>query len=585
MSVVKKIGQSLNSTLGFLWWPLLAVGKLLFSNMTPRKKTWYFFIGIVFLSLLAFLIDWPRVPSWVPWHSFWNRYNIQLGLDLKGGAHLVYEAKLAEVPSSEQAEAVEGVRDVIERRVNFFGVAEPVVQTSRVGDSWRVIVELPGVTDTQEAIRLIGETPVLEFKEMSTATVDTSEVDEYNQAARARAESILNRALRGEDFAALARENSEDTANKDQGGDLGWFGRGVMVAPFEEAAFALKKGEITKQLVETQFGYHIIKKIDERQGEQGEEIRASHILIKTKTPEASSEWVATGLSGKQLKKARVEFDPNTGLPLVNITFNDEGKDLFSAITSRNVGKPVAIFLDGQPISIPTVREAITGGQAVISGNFTLPEAKQLAQRLNSGALPVPVELISQTNVDATLGKVSVEKSLLAGILGLILVVIFMLVYYRLPGLLAVAALGIYALLTMAVFKLWPVTLTLAGIAGFILSIGMAVDANVLIFERLKEELRAGRPLTEAIEEGFRRAWTSIRDSNVSSLITAIILMWFGSSIVKGFAVTLSIGILISMFTAITISRTFLRLVAVGALARYYWLFGVSRKDLPLNKIT
>lgn len=579
MSFWRNIGQGLNSTLGFIWWPFLAIGKLLFKNVTPRKKAWYFFVGIVVISLFAFLIDWPKVPAWVPGSSFWNKYNVQLGLDLRGGAHLVYEADVSGVADRERPDSIEGVRDVIERRVNFFGVAEPLVQTSRVGDSWRVIVELPGITDTQEAIRLIGETPVLEFKELSTESVDNSSIEQYNEEAKKKAEGILKRALRGEDFAKLAQDNSEDSSAS-QGGDLGFFGKGVMVPEFEAAAFALKKGEVTKELVQTQFGYHIIKKTDERDGENGPEIKASHILIRTKSAQPPDQWANTGLSGKQLKKAIVEFDPNTGIPLVNITFNDEGKELFAAITARNVGKPVAIFLDGQPISTPTVQEEITGGQAVISGDFTLAEAKQLAQRLNSGALPVPIELVSQTNVDATLGKVSVEKSLLAGILGLILVIIFMLIYYRLPGLLAVFALGIYALLTMALFKLWPVTLTLAGIAGFILSVGMAVDANVLIFERLKEELRSGKPLAEAIEEGFRRAWTSIRDSNVSSLITAIILIWFGSSIVKGFAVTLSLGILISMFTAITVSRTFLRLVSYAWLSKKYWLFGVSRKDLP-----
>lgn len=584
MSVWRKIGNSLNSTLGFIWWPFVTIGKLLFRNVTPRKRAWYYFVGIIVLSLFAFLVDWPQVPAWVPGANFWNKHNVHLGLDLRGGSHLVYEAKLDNVAPGEQADAVEGVRDVIERRVNFFGVSEPLVQTSQVGDNWRVIVELPGITDTQDAIRLIGETPVMEFKEQSTEVPDTTAIDKYNAEAKTKAEGILKRALGGEDFAKLAESNSED-GSASQGGDLGWFGKGVMVPEFETAAFALKKNEITKTLVETQFGYHIIKKTDERTGDNGEEIQASHILIRTQAPEAPSDWAATGLSGKQLKKANVEFDPNTGIPLVNITFNDEGKDLFAAITSRNIGKPVAIFLDGQPISIPTVQEQITGGQAVISGDFTLAEAKQLAQRLNSGALPVPIELVSQTNVDATLGKVSVEKSLLAGIFGLILVMCFMIVYYRLPGLLAVFALGIYSLLTLALFKLWPVTLTLAGIAGYILSIGMAVDANVLIFERLKEELRAGKPMAEAIENGFRRAWTSIRDSNVSSLITALILVWFGSSIVKGFAVTLALGILISMFTAISISRTFLRLVASAWLSKKYWLFGVSRKDLPNQEVS
>ena len=219
----------------------MALGKLLFRNVTPRKKAWYFFVGVVVLSMLAFLVDWPRIPTWVPGNNFWNKYNVQLGLDLRGGSHLVYEAKLDEVASSEQGDSVEGVRDVIERRVNFFGVSEPVVQTSRVGDSWRVIVELPGITDTQEAIRLIGETPVLEFKEQSTAVPDTTEIDKYNEEAKKKAEGILKKVLQGNDFAKLAQENSEDSS-KDQGGDLGWFAKGVMVAPFEEAAFALKKG-------------------------------------------------------------------------------------------------------------------------------------------------------------------------------------------------------------------------------------------------------------------------------------------------------------------------------------------------------
>lgn len=581
MSFFQKFGRSLNSTLGFIWWPFLGIGRFLFKNITPRKKVWYVFAGIIVLTSLAFLIDWPRVPAWVPGVNFWNKYNVQLGLDLRGGSHLVYEADVASIQSGERADAVEGVRDVIERRVNFFGVSEPVVQTSKVGDSWRVIVELPGVTDTQQAIQLIGETPVLEFKEVSAATTDTSAIDSYNAEAKKKAEGILKRALRGEDFAKLAQENSEDSS-KDQGGDLGFFGKGMMVAPFEEAAFALKKGEITRQLVETQFGFHIIKKTDERQGENGTEIQASHILIRTQSVQPDDQWANTGLSGKQLSKAAVEFDPNTGIPMVNITFNDEGKDLFSAITGRNIGKPVAIFLDGAAISTPTVQEAITGGQAVISGDFTLTEAKQLAQRLNSGALPVPIKLITQTTVDATLGKVSVEKSLLAGVLGLLLVALFMLLYYRLPGLLAVIALGIYALITMALFKMWPVTLTLAGIAGFVLSIGMAVDANVLIFERLKEEIRSGKPLTNAIEEGFNRAWTSIRDSNVSSLITSVILIWFGSSLVKGFAVTLALGILISMFTAIVVTRTFLRLSSTKLLTKHPWLFGVSMKDVSSN---
>ncbi|MDZ4229796.1 MAG: peptidylprolyl isomerase, partial [Candidatus Veblenbacteria bacterium] len=350
---MSKFGEGLNSTLGFLWWPFVALGRLLFRNITPRKKVWYVFVGVSILALAAGLIDWPRVPEWVPGQQFWNRYNVQLGLDLRGGAHLVYEADVSQVPDSERADAVEGVRDVIERRVNFFGVAEPVIQTSKVGESWRVIVELPGVTDTQEAIRLIGETPVLEFKELAAAEATApDDTEQYNAQAQQKAQDILVRALGGEDFSELAQANSEDSS-KDQGGDLGWFGRGVMVPEFEEAAFALKVGEVTPELVQSQFGYHIIKKTEEREGESGSEVRASHILIRTQEASPTEDWVATGLSGKQLKRAQVEFDPNTGLPSISLTFTDEGKDLFSAITGRNVGRPVAIFLDEFPISTPT----------------------------------------------------------------------------------------------------------------------------------------------------------------------------------------------------------------------------------------
>lgn len=578
MSFFKKLGEGLNSTFGFIWWPFLAIGKFLFRNMTPRKKVWYAFVGIIVLALVVFLVDWPRVPAWVPGQSWFAKHNIELGLDLRGGSHLVYQADVAQVPVSDRASSLDGVRDVIERRVNFFGVSEPVVQTSKVGDNWRVIVELPGVTDVNQAIKLIGETPILEFKEQNTTPVDNSEVDKYNAEAKKKAEDLLKRAKRGENFSNLASQYSEDDGSKIKGGDLDFFAKGVMVKSFEDAVFSLKVNQIAPELVQSQFGYHIIKKTGERQGAAGSEVRASHILIKTKEVKQQDAWAVTGLSGKQLSKAGVEFDQNTGAPQVNLTFNDEGKKLFGEITTRNVGKPVAIFLDGAPISTPTVQQAITTGSAVITGNFTLPEAKQLAQRLNSGALPVPISLINQERIDATLGKSSVEKSLLAGFLGVILVAFFMIAYYRLPGLLAVLALGLYSLITLAIFKLWPITLTLAGIAGFILSIGMAVDANVLIFERLREELRNGKPMIPAIDEGFKRAWTSIRDSNVSSLITCAILMWFGSSLIKGFAITLSIGILISLFSAITVTRTLLRLVATGRVTNWRWLFGAAKDN-------
>lgn len=267
----------------------------------------------------------------------------------------------------------------------------------------------------------------------------------------------------------------------------------------------------------------------------------------------------SGLSGKHLKKSDIVFDPNTNQPQITLQFDDEGKKLFADITARNIGRVVAIFLDGIPISAPVVQQEITAGQAVITGNFTIDEAKELAQRLNAGALPVPIKLVQQQNIGPTLGRVSLEQSVIAGLIGFLAIVLFMLVYYKLSGLFAILALLIYVFINLAVFKLVPVTLTLAGIAGFILSVGMAVDANILVFERTKEERKAGVESNKALERGFTRAWNAIRDSNVSSLITVFILGYFGSSLIRGFAVTLGIGILVSMFTAIFVTRTFMRL--------------------------
>ncbi|MCI0479505.1 protein translocase subunit SecD, partial [Candidatus Uhrbacteria bacterium] len=285
------------------------------------------------------------------------------------------------------------------------------------------------------------------------------------------------------------------------------------------------------------------------------------------------EWKNSELTGRNLKRAYLDFDQNIGSAQVALVFDDEGAKMFADITKRNVGKPVAIFLDGEPISVPTVQNEITGGQAVITGNFTISEAKLLAQRLNAGALPVPIELIAQQSVGPTLGQSSVDASLLAALWGFALVALFLLVLYRLPGLLAVLTLGMYVAVSLAIFKLVPVTLTLSGIAGFILSIGIAVDANVLVFERFKEEARLGKTLRNAMEEAFRRAWTSIRDGNITTLISCAVLYWFSSSVIKGFALTLAIGILLSMFTAVVATRTILRFVSgFGWAQRSTWLF-------------
>ena len=272
------------------------------------------------------------------------------------------------------------------------------------------------------------------------------------------------------------------------------------------------------------------------------------------------QWAKTGLEGKDLKKALVTFPQNNTKPQISIYFNNNGKKLFSEITKRNLQKPLAIFLDGELVSAPIVQTEITQGEAVITGDFTIKSANNLAIQLNAGALPVPISVAEQRTIGPTLGEISIKQSLLAGFMGIVLIVWFMVANYKLSGVIASIALGIYGLVNIALYKVIPVTLTLAGIAGFILSLGMAVDANVLIFERLKEEIRKGENLKLALENGFQRAWTSIRDSNVSSLITTAILFWFGSGSVKGFALTLGIGVLVSMFSAITLTRMMMRIL-------------------------
>ncbi len=526
--------------------------------------------GIVLLTATVGFVDWPH--SWsLNWGPLKRDLNLRLGLDLRGGTSLVYQADVTNVPDADRGSALDGVRDVIERRVNAFGVSEPVVQTSQVGSQYRVSVDLAGITDISQAIKLIGETPLLEFREAKGLS-DTE--------AKTKADDVLKKVNTPKaDFGALAKEFSDDAGSKSNGGDLGWAKKGTFVTEFDAALFdQLKDGQVTRAPIKTQFGYHIIKRIATRETDQDgtkvTEIHAAHILIMTADGAAAAgQYTTTELTGKQLKRADVSFDQQTGQPEVALTFSSEGAKLFQDITKRNIGKILAIYLDGSPISTPQVNQEIVGGQAVINGNFTVQEVKQLAQRLNAGALPVPITLMSQQNIGASLGKESVERSVAAGIIGLALVALFMILMYRLPGVIAVVALGVYSLLVLAIFKLWPVTLTLAGIAGYVLSIGMAVDANILVFERTKEELRDGRPLLSAIEEGFRRAWLSIRDSNVSSLITCLILIWFGSSLIKGFAVTLALGILVSMFTALTVSRTFLRVSVSHWMEKHLWLFG------------
>lgn len=403
---------------------------------------------------------------------FWN-IPFKLGLDLQGGIHLIYEADLSSIKKENYDSSMQGLRDVIERRINYFGVREPAVQVQESSGQYRLIVELAGITDPAEAIKMIGETPYLEFKEQKA------------------------------DYDEIMQRNVE--ANK-----IG----GQLEDPFQ----------------------------------------------------------STILTGKYLKNAEVIFDQTTYKPLVSLQFNDEGAVIFEELTARNVGKMLPIYIDGILISAPNVQEKIAGGKAQISGTFTAQEAKDLVLNLNSGALPVPIKLISQQSVGPTLGAISLQKSLKAGLLGFLAVILFMIIFYRLPGVMASISLIIYAILTLSLFKIIPVTLTLAGIGGFILSIGMAVDANVLIFSRMREELKQGKDLGQAIEEGFTRAWPSIRDGNFTTLIVTAILFGFGTSFIKGFALTLSLGILISMFSAIFITRNLLRLIRNIKLAKVKWLW-------------
>ncbi len=409
------------------------------------------------------------VMAVVGWFVYQNatvenaKYPFRLGLDLAGGSHLVYEADVSKVEPTEVGELMNTLRDVIERRVNVFGVSEPIVQVERSSvvaseQVERLVVELPGVTDVTEAVAEIGKTPLLEFKLVDQELLNT-------------------------------------------------------------------------------------------------------LPSNASTSDVAAAFVDTGLTGRYLESAALAFAGGQGQlsnePIVNITFNQEGAELFETITRDNVGGNLAIFLDGEMISSPRINESIAGGRAIISGGFTPEDAKDLATNLNFGALPVPIELSSTQTVGASLGNEVLGKGIEAAKIGLGLVILFMLFWYRLPGAVAVVALTSYVVMMLALFMFIPVTLTAAGLAGFILSLGMAVDANVLVFERMKEGYRSGQGSNIAAKEGFARAWSAIRDGNITSLLSAIILFWFGTSIVKGFALVFGVGVIVSMVSALLVTRTLL----------------------------
>jgi preprotein translocase subunit SecD len=393
---------------------------------------------------------------------------------------------------------MQAVRDIIENRVNALGVTEPVVQ---VAGARRIVVELPGIRDTEQALATIRQTALLEF-------VDFSNV------SQATAATMVGTAIQT-DYGTSASAGASPTP----------------------AGTAASTG--TPPL----------------------ETPAAAAGTPTVTP--TGPVFHTVLTGADLKNAGV-VQNNVGAFLVDIEFNDTGAKTFADFTSSHIGRILAIVLDKKVLNVPTIQDAITQGKGQISGNFTADEANRLAVNLRYGSLPVPLRVAESKAVGPTLGQDSLQKSLRAGLIGLLMIITFMILYYRLPGAIASIALLIYAILTFSLFKLIPVTLTLPGVAGFILSLGMAVDANVLIFERMREELREGRPLRVATDLGFGRAWPSIRDSNFSTLITCFILGWFGStfgaSIVLGFALTLGVGVMVSMFTAIVVTRTLLHLI-------------------------
>jgi protein-export membrane protein SecD len=374
-------------------------------------------------------------------------------------------------------------------------------------------------------------------------------------------------------FAEIAKQYS-DCPSAEKGGDLDFFGRGQMAKPFEDAAFSMNVGDIS-DVVETEFGFHIIKVTDKEapvETAAKEDFYTYNEIVFDTTPDP---WKKTGLDGSYFKYATVTYT-QIGTPQVNIVFNNAGAELFEELTGRLAGQRLAIFVGGDLISAPRVNEKITGGNAVITGDFSLEKALRLASDLNTGAIDAPIILSGQNTISATLGIDALHTSLLAGAVGLIVLALFMILYYRLLGFFAILALCIYSIIFIFIMKTTPIVMTLAGVAGVILSIGMAVDANILIFERTKEELNEGKNFMAAVQTGFERAWLSIRDSNVSSLITCTILWFFGNSIIRGFALMLGLGILVSMFTAITVTRVFIRTLTGTRASRSNFLMGTKK---------
>lgn len=406
-------------------------------------------------------INIPQVDFWFFGKKINPQFELKQGLDIQGGMQVVLQAKMTDIALEDRETALEAAKEIILRRVDLFGVAEPRVQTAQAGeDDYRIIVELPGVDDPAAALQLVGQTAQLDFR--------------------------------------------------------------------------LQKEELSPEATQSAAAFF-------------------------------SDFEVSGLSGKQLKRAQVQFNPNSSEPVIGLEFDEEGTELFANLTKENQGRVLAIFIDDFPVAMPTINEPILTGQAQMSGGFDVESAKQLAIQLNAGALPVSIEVISQQNIGASLGEQSINQSIKAGVIGLILVMLFMILYYGSQGLIASLALLIYASVTIALYKLLGVVLTLPGIAGLLLSIGMAVDSNILVFERIKEELRIGQPHERAIELGFGKAWESIKDANLATIITALILInplnarfLNSSGLVRGFGITLLIGVIVGLFTGVIVSRNLMK---------------------------
>jgi protein-export membrane protein SecD len=417
-----------------------------------------------------------------------KNYPFRLGLDLSSGVRLTYKADTSNISKTDMNDSLAVLREVIERRVNAFGVSEPLVQieSSMLSNENRLLVELPGLTNVNQALQLIGQTPTLEF--------------------------VLERDASSTETLAIIEAKKK----------------------YQEDVKAGKTPELNPLLFE------------------------------------DANFKRIGLDGRYLKNAQLVFDQTTNQPQVSIEWDDTGKQLFADATSKNIGKRIGIILDNAMISAPVVQTAITDGKAVITGVGTRQEAKDLASRLKTGALPVPIQIAGTEVVEPLLGAKALNAGLLASFYGFLAILVLMILWYRLPGLVGAFALLTYVVIVLSVFKLLPVTLSAAAIAGFVISIGLAVDGNILIFERLKEELKNGLSIKEAIEKAFGRAWTSIRDSNIASLIVAVILFFIGTSVVQGFALTLMIGVLTSMFSSVVVTRTIIKMIATNKIPKFFW---------------